>query len=145
MTPHVEHSKTVARLYCLGDPVRGLTNVDVWNEVCDPDIMLVETPGFPRIRGLENFKKIAADVRSTFSDFNMTLDEIIAEPDSVVVRWSATVTYNSPVTLFGLKVPADLPIDRKGISILRLRRGKVAEETTYEDRLGVAQQLDDLP
>lgn len=33
----------VARLYCLGDPTRGLTNIQVWDEICDPAVSRVCT------------------------------------------------------------------------------------------------------
>ena len=135
----------VARLYCLGDPTRGLTNVEVWDEICDPAVSLVDTPGFPEIHGVENFKKIAGRLRSAFSDINATIDEMIAEGDKVVVRWSVSATSSAPITMYGVEIPAGKRITRAGISILRFRRGKVIEETTYEDRLGVMQQLGAQP
>jgi predicted ester cyclase len=121
----VEENKAVARLYCLGDPTRGLTNVEVWDEICDPAVSLVGTPGFPEIHGVENFKKIAGRLRSAFSDIEATIEEMIAEGDKVVVRWSATATSNAPVTLYGVEIPAGKSITRAGVSILRFRSGKV--------------------
>lgn len=141
MPTDVDQNKAVARLYCLGDPTRGLTNVEVWGETCDPDVTLVGTPGFPEIHGVDNFKKVAGRLRSAFSDLRATIDEMIAEGDTVVVRWSANATAVAPVTLFGVEIPPGKTITRGGVSILRFRAGKIVEETTYEDRLGVLQQL----
>jgi ketosteroid isomerase-like protein len=65
----------------------------------------------------------------------------------VVVRWSATVTPNAPINvpLYDVPIPAGKTITRTGVSILTLRDGKVIEERTYEDRLGVMQQLGLVP
>lgn len=145
MPSQVDRNKAIARLYCLGDSTRELTNVEVWDEVCDPDVTLVGTPGFPEIRGVENFKKIAGKLRSAFSDIRATIDEMIGEGDKVVIRWSANATTIARVTMFGFDIPAGKTITRLGVTILRFRGGKVVEETTFEDRLGVMQQLGAQP
>lgn len=141
----VEENKAAARLYSLGDPGRGLTNVEVWDEICDPDIALIGTPGFPEIHGIENFKKIAGKGRAAFSDIEPTIDEMIAEGDKVAVRWSVSATSIALVAFGDIEIPAGKTLARTGITILRFRNGKVIEETTYEDRLGMMEQLGVVP
>jgi hypothetical protein len=68
---------------------------------------------------------------------------MIAERDKVVVSARATGTTVAPFKHIttGVTIPADTTITRRVITILTVEDGKVVEERTHEDRLGVLEQL----
>jgi predicted ester cyclase len=115
----VEENKAIARLYSLGDPSRGLTNVEVWDDFVTRHHTRI-TPGLPEVHGLENFKKMGG-LRSKFSDIQTTIDEMIAEGNKVVVRWSVSAESIAPVQFGLIKIPAGKTLKRTGITILRFR------------------------
>jgi general stress protein 26 len=70
------------------------------------------------------------------------IDEMIAEGDRVMVRWSGRGTQDQEY--FGLP-PTHKPVALSGIYIFRIADDKIAEVWNLWDRLGEWQQLDVLP
>lgn len=84
---------------------------------------------------------LQALIRS-FPDVEWHIEEIIAESDKVMIRWTLTGTH--------LATYQELPATGKkisiyGIGIFILRNGKVVSGTSYTDRLGFLQGLGVLP
>ena len=80
--------------------------------------------------------------RSAFPDLRLTIDDLIAEGDKVVARWTAQGTNTGELM--------DMPPTGKeskvtGISILRISRGKVVEQRANWDTMGMLQQLGVVP
>ncbi len=76
------------------------------------------------------------------SDWRMTVDEIIAEDECVMVRWTFYGTHQGEYS--------GLPATNKhviyaGINIFRMAAGKIAEVWDISDRLWLWQQLGVLP
>jgi steroid delta-isomerase-like uncharacterized protein len=71
-------------------------------------------------------------------DMRYTVEDLIAEGDKVVVRFTFRATHRGEF----LGVPATgKVVTVTGISISRLAGGKVVEEWAEEDHLGLLQQL----
>lgn len=138
----LEEIKNVARRYILGEPEKGRVNMDVWGEICDPDMAVVDTPGIPEVRGFENMMKICNKIRAAIKDIKVDIHEMFAEGDKLVARWSGNITTSKTLKIFGnIEIPGGTTVLRSGITILRFRNGKIIEETTYEDRLGLMERL----
>jgi len=75
-------------------------------------------------------------------DGHWTIDEIFSAGDRVVVRWTGTGTHVGE--LMGVP-PTDRPISVEATSIFRIADGKIAEEWTVWDALGLLQQIDAVP
>jgi len=73
-----------------------------------------------------------------FPDAHRTLEELLAEGDKVVVRWTLHGTHQG--ALMGL-APTGKPIVTRGISIYRLAEGQLGEPWVNYDVLGLHQQL----
>jgi predicted ester cyclase len=56
--------------------------------------------GTDEVRGLEDFKKSVAEFFSAFPDHHTAVDDIIAEGDRVVTRWTTRGTHQGH--LFGI-------------------------------------------
>ncbi len=74
--------------------------------------------------------------------WNLTIEDMIAEGDRVMVRWSSRGTHQGE--LAGLP-PTYRPVTNSGINIFRVADGKIAEVWDIMDRMWVWQQLGVLP
>ncbi len=75
-------------------------------------------------------------------NWRMTVDEILAEEDRVMVRWTFYGTHQGEYA--GLP-PTKKPVVYSGINIFRIAEGKIAEVWDIYDRLWLWQQLGVLP
>ncbi len=79
---------------------------------------------------------------AAFSDPHWTIEEQIAEGDTVVTRWSLVATHKGE--FMGI-APTGKKIETSGITISRIADGKIVEEQDQWDVLGVMRQLGVLP
>jgi steroid delta-isomerase-like uncharacterized protein len=77
-----------------------------------------------------------------FPDLNRPVDDLIAEGDKVVARWRAEGTHTGS---FQGVPPTGRRASITGITIFRLRDGKIVEEWGESDMLGLLQQVGALP
>jgi steroid delta-isomerase-like uncharacterized protein len=88
--------------------------------------------------GREELKKNVQRYRSAFPDLNVTVDEALAAGDRVLLRWSARGTHRGQF----LGQPATgRPVNTQGITVYTFRNGKIVEEWTQWDALGVVRDL----
>ena len=78
-----------------------------------------------------------------FPDLRLTTQELIAEGDQVVARFSMSGTNTGDYR--GLPVPTQQRFESEAIAIMRVADGKVAEIRGTADRLGMLTQLGILP
>ncbi len=117
-------------------------NLDAAEEIYAPDYVGHE-PTTGDIRGIEGAKQFAADYRKAFPDVETTIEDQIAEGDKVVTRFRARGTHQGDTEDFG---PATgNRIEVTGISIAQLADGKIVEDWTNYDALGLLQQLGLVP
>jgi steroid delta-isomerase-like uncharacterized protein len=80
--------------------------------------------------------------RSAFPDLNMTVDKLLAEQDLVAVRWTARGTNSGS----GNGIPATgRSVQINGTTLFRMADGRIAEEWTCANSLGLMRQLGMLP
>lgn len=94
-------------------------------------------------KGTAGFKKIISSFRQAMPGLKLTIDDEIYNKDRVVHRWTVQGKHTG-APLFG--VPASgKDITLKGISILRIENGKIAERWTNLDQFGLLSQLGVIP
>ena len=99
-------------------------------------------PTNPEVRDLEGFKQWVIAARTAFPDMNVTIDDLIAEGDKVVTRWTVRGTHKGE---FG-KIPATgKQVMFTGMTISRIVDGKTVESWWSDDDLGLLQQLGVIP
>ena len=91
------------------------------------------------VQGLEEAKQYLSTYLSAFPDVNATVEDVIAEGDKVVTRWTLRGTHQGEIEEFGL--PTGRQIEIKGITIHRVEDGKIVEEWERYDNLSTMQQL----
>ena len=94
-------------------------------------------PGF-ELRGLEGFKQMVTTYRTAFPDLTLTIDDIIAEGDKVVTRWTGRGTHRGD--LQGI-APTGRTTTVAGILISRFADGKLVEDWEAFDEVGMLRQL----
>lgn len=102
------------------------------NCVCDDPLMPA--------RGREALKRHVAKLRAALPDLCLTVEDIIAEVDKVVIRWSLRGTHEGTLPTIGIR-PTGEEVAFTGISICRLEDSKIVEIWQEGDYLGLVNQL----
>ena len=92
--------------------------------------------------GPEGVKQFIAAPRRAFPDFQTTIDDILAQGDKVVVRFTARGTHRGK---FQGVAPTGKQVTWAGINIYQITGGKIAETWQLGDALGLMQQLGAIP
>jgi len=92
--------------------------------------------------GREGHKEAAISIINAFPDIKFTIEDMIAEGDKVVVRLTFSGTHRSQ--FMGIP-PTNKRATVQEIAIVRIVNGKIAEEWTNSDSLGMLQQLGLIP
>jgi predicted ester cyclase len=77
-------------------------------------------------------------IRAAFPDIHYTLEDLVAEGDKVVLRWSAGGTHKGD---FMSVAPTSKRVMLSGTVTFLIREGKIQEEWSHWDALGLLQQL----
>lgn len=88
--------------------------------------------------GLEGFKAARQRRNAAFPDWNVVVDDLIAEGDKVVVRATGHGTHRGE--FMGI-APSGKRVSVSWIAIYRVRNGKLAEHWQNIDDLGLLRQL----
>ena len=118
------------------EPWRG--NYDVIDEHLAPDYVGHDPSNPEPIRGPAGFREFVRTYQAAFRNARVTVEEQLAEGDLVSTRWSARGVHEGE--LMGI-APTGKEATITGITISRLRDGKVAEEWTNWDTFGMLVQL----
>ena len=116
-------------------------NYAVIDEAIAPTFVY-RTSALPESHGPAGFKEFFTEHRRTFPDIHYTLEEVVAEGEKVVVRWTATGTHQGD--LMGIP-PTGKPVKAPGITIFRFANGQIVDGGTVWDALALLQQLGVVP
>jgi steroid delta-isomerase-like uncharacterized protein len=120
-------------------------NLGVIDELVASDAVNHDPATPPQMRGLrgpEVLKRTVSMYRTAFPDVRITVDDVIAADDRVVLRWHSEGTHRGE--LAGL-APTGARGSVTGISIDQWKDGKVVEAWVEWDNLGLARQLGAAP
>jgi steroid delta-isomerase-like uncharacterized protein len=132
-------NKTIARRF--NEEVWGRGDQAVLEELLDPDF--VDHDALPgQAPGREGHKQILIAFHSAFPDLNVTTEEILAEGEKVVSRWTARGTHQGE--LLGI-APTGNGVTIKGIDVLRVAEGRIVERWAQFNSLEMMQQLGVVP
>jgi steroid delta-isomerase-like uncharacterized protein len=110
--------------------------------IMSPDIAFHGTSGDGELRGIDQFKAFLAAYRQAFPDARSTVEDQVAEGDTVVTRWRARGVHRGDL---GGMEPTGRGFEIDGITIERIADGKIAEVWVARDELGLLRQLGILP
>jgi steroid delta-isomerase-like uncharacterized protein len=140
-------NKTIARR--LVEEVWNKGNLTVAEEILAPTLRdwdaarLSYDPADPEIgQGSEGFKQLVTMFRTAFPDVHLTIEDMIAEEDRVVVRWTARGTHKGYLKDIP---PTGRQMTVTGVDIHRIVDGKIEETGGNWDTMGMMQQLGVIP
>jgi predicted SnoaL-like aldol condensation-catalyzing enzyme len=123
-----ENNKTIVRR--IWDEVWQEGNLATIDELIDPNHVLHAYPeDLDYGSGVEGFKRLVSTNRANLPDGQLTIEDLIAEDDRVVTRYT-------------MRMPTAMTT---GIWIDRVLDNKVIESWVDWDRLGLFQQLGIIP
>jgi len=136
-----EENKDLARRFMEEAYNKG--NVDFIDEVVASDYV-AHDPTSPEGTGggADGAKRFVEMYRSAFPDLRMTVEDLIAEGDKVVTRWTARGTHQGE--LMGIP-PSGNRVEVTGINVDRIEGGKFMETWSNYDALGMMQQIGAVP
>jgi steroid delta-isomerase-like uncharacterized protein len=115
------------------DDVLNDRNFAAVDEIVAPDFVINGQPV-----GSEGIRQAAVWVRSVFPDLRVTVEDVVAERDRVVTRFTARATHCGEF----LGVPATgKAVTMSGVHVDRVAHGRIAERWETVDLLGLLQQL----
>jgi steroid delta-isomerase-like uncharacterized protein len=116
-------------------------NLAVVDEAFTPD-HFTQTPFTPDRNGNEALKQLITMFRTAFPDLHCTLEGEISQGDEYAAHWTMRGTHKGPF----LGTPATgKSFTVQGVMYGRLENGKVAEDWTIVDQVGMMQQLGLVP
>jgi predicted ester cyclase len=89
-------------------------------------------------RGLEELKQYVIMYRTPFPDIRDTVEEVVAEGDKVVVRWTSRGIHQGE---FMGVAPTGRHATFTGMRLFRIAEKKIAESWVNIDQLGLLEQL----
>ena len=93
-------------------------------------------------RGLEELKYYVTIYRTAFPDIRDTVEEIVAEGDKVVVRWTSRGTDQGE---FMGVAPTGRHVTFTGMRLFRIAENEIAESWVNIDERGLQEQLGTVP
>jgi steroid delta-isomerase-like uncharacterized protein len=91
------------------------------------------------VQGYEQAKQFVSSFFEAFPDLSITVDDVLAEGDQAVTRYTFRGTHQGETEEFG--PPTGRQVELQGITIHRFEGGKIVEEWERYDNLSVLQQL----
>ncbi len=135
-----EQNKATARRW--SEELWGRGNLEIADEIIAPNYVRHD-PGDPfPARGPEDVKRIVVMLRTMLPDLNINVEDIVAEGDMVVTRYTATAT--DTVGYMGM-APTGKKIRTTAMQSFRFENGKVVESWAVRDDFGTLRQLGHLP
>jgi steroid delta-isomerase-like uncharacterized protein len=106
------------------------------------DCVLRESMSPEPRRGIEAVKEQARAYTGAFPDLQMTIERQIAEGDTVVTVWTARGTHKGE--LAGIP-PTGRQATTSGVIVQRIENGRIVEDLTEWNALGLLTQLGVIP
>ena len=112
-------------------------NLDAIEEIYAPDMVWHEPD--QEIRGYEEARQFVTLYKTVSPDLNVTVEDVIAEGDKAVTRWTLRGTHQGETEEFG--APTGRQFEIKGLTMHRIEGGKIVEEWEGYDNLSVLKKL----
>jgi steroid delta-isomerase-like uncharacterized protein len=117
-------------------------NIDAVDEIYASDLV-ARDPAMPEdVRGVEGIKEFYGMYLIAFPDAEITIEDQVAEGDTVATRWTGRGTQNGE--LMGVP-PSGKRVEVAGVTISRIEGGKIVEEWDNYDALGMMQGIGAIP
>lgn len=136
--PSTEQNKAIVRHYV--DEVANRCNLAAIDELIAADYLHHSYGGISMEQhGPAFVRDDVAALSAAFAKAHWTIEDLIAEGDRVVYRWTAQGVHQGEYRGIAATGKA---VTMTGITILRIEHGKIAERWGSADQLGLVRQLE---
>ncbi|GAA4306526.1 hypothetical protein GCM10023163_31680 [Aestuariibaculum suncheonense] len=116
-------------------------NIDLINNTnFTEDITLIASP--ENIVGIDNFKAYYQNFLTGFSDIKFTVVQVFGQEDNIVKHWNFKGNHTGD--FFGIPATGK-SVDINGVTLVKMKDGKIAKEEDFMDNMIFMQQLGLLP
>jgi steroid delta-isomerase-like uncharacterized protein len=134
-TPAKEHTDKVRRVI---EEFYNQGRLGVADELYAHDYARYDPATPDVVGGPDGARQVATRYRNAFPDLHLAVKDMLAEGDKVTTRWTASGTHKGD--LQGI-APTGNSMEISGLTIMRFTGGKIVEEWTNWDTLGMMKQL----
>jgi steroid delta-isomerase-like uncharacterized protein len=114
------------------------------------DIVAAGAPGYVddfvavgEMRGREAVRAFFGELFAAFPDFQMAVDQIVADDTAAAVQWHAAGTFTGGP--FQGILPTGHRVTIRGVDVMRITGGLIQHNTIYYDGAAFARQIGMLP
>lgn len=119
------------------DQIINTSNIDLINNTHFTDsITLISSP--ENIVGIENVKAYYKNFLTGFSDIKFTMVSVFGQDDNIVKHWNFKGTHSGD--FFGIPATGKA-VDIDGVTLVKMKDGKIAQEQDFMDNMLFMQQL----
>ncbi len=123
------------------DDILNKREIDKINETnFDTSITFVSPP--ENVVGIEDFKAYYQNYLTGFSDITFTLIDVLGQGDKIVKHWNFKGTHTGE--FFGIPASGN-KVDIDGVTLVKMKDGKIAQEQDVLDNLLFYKQLGLIP
>jgi steroid delta-isomerase-like uncharacterized protein len=117
-------------------------NLALVDDLVAPDFLNHEVPPGMNNRGPESTRQVATILRTAFPDLHFTIEDLVAEGNTVAGRVTMSGTHQGP---FQGIPPTGRSFEQAHMHFVRFRDGKAIEHRAVRDDLGMMRQLGVIP
>lgn len=116
-------------------------DISLYDEIFSEKVVLYGPASDQVVKGLNALKRVDRGYHKAYPGAQFELEEIFGVGDQVIVRWSCRAVYKK-----GHKgiTPKKNEFCIWGLSIYKVRKGKIAEIRQFWDRLGILEQIGEI-
>jgi steroid delta-isomerase-like uncharacterized protein len=126
-----QYRRTFEEVFNKGD-------LTIVNDLVAPDFLNHEVPPGMNNRGPDSTRQIVKMLRAAFPDLHVTIEDLVAEGDTVAGRVTMSGTHLGP---FQGIPPTGRSFQQAHMHFVRFRDGKAIEHRAVRDDLGMMRQL----
>jgi steroid delta-isomerase-like uncharacterized protein len=94
-------------------------------------------------RGKDAVRDFFRELFAAMPDFHMTVEHVVADESTVVVKWRARATFTS-APFQGIQ-PTGKPVEIRGLDFFEIEDGLIRRNTVFYDGASFARQIGMLP
>ena len=123
------------------DDIINKREIDKINETnFDSNITLITAP--ENVVGIQGFKDYYQNYLTGFSNVTFTIVDVFGQGDKIVKHWNFKGTHTGE--FFGIPASGK-EVDIDGVTLVKMKDGKIAQEQDFLDNLSFYQQLGLIP
>jgi steroid delta-isomerase-like uncharacterized protein len=112
-------------------------------EHADPERYVDDVVAVGEFRGRDAVRGFFVELFAAMPDYQMEIEQVIAEASTVVVRWRASATFDGGA-FQGIQ-PSGRPVEIRGVDVIEVEGQHIVRNTIYYDGAAFARQVGLLP